>query len=97
MELPSAFQKHLRSHIDFATFILLDMVVIDDTKSIVFLAPRDKSKHDYCSVQVNDESKFFGDFNSMMDYALHFQLISQKYAQNLIKRYNKIMEETNND
>lgn len=40
MKLPDSFQKHLRAHIDFSSFILLDMVVIDDTKSAVFLVPK---------------------------------------------------------
>ena len=96
MELPNIFQKHLRSHIDFATFIFLDMVVVDDKKSYVFLVPRAKDKKDYCSIQLNDESKFFGSFDKMMEYALYFKLIDKKYALMLTKRYNKIMEELKN-
>ena len=46
MKLPDSFQKYLRAHIDFSSFILLDMVVIDDTKSAVFLVPK------------NDETKY---------------------------------------
>lgn len=86
MKLPNSFFKHLRAHIDFSSFILLDMVVIDDTKSAVFLVPRnDETK--YCNLQINNESKFYGSFNEMMEYAVHFKLISEGYKKELIKRY----------
>ena len=53
MKLPDSFQKYLRAHIDFSSFILLDMVIIDDTKSAVFLVPRnDETK--YCNLQINN-------------------------------------------
>lgn len=86
MKLPDSFQKYLRAHIDFSSFILLDMVIIDDTKSAVFLVPRnDETK--YCNLQINNESKFYGSFNEMMEYAVHFKLISESYKKELIKRY----------
>ena len=89
MKLPDSFQKHLRSHIDFSTFVLLDMIVIDDSKSVVFLVPRgDDSK--YCNIQINSDSKFYGSFDGMMDYAVHFKLISEGYKKDLIKRYESI-------
>ena len=69
MKLPDSFQKHLRAHIDFSSFILLDMVAIDDTKSAVFLVPKnDETK--YCNLQINSESKFYGSFDEMMEYAI---------------------------
>ena len=66
MELPNKFQKHLRSHIDFSSFILLDMVVIDDSKSAVFLIPRGDEAR-YCNLQINNESNFYGSFDEMME------------------------------
>lgn len=89
MKLPDSFQKHLRAHIDFSTFILLDMVVIDNKKSVVFLVPRGNETK-YCNLQINNESKFYGSFNEMMDYAAHFKLISEGYKKDLIKRYESI-------
>ena len=86
MKLPNSFFKHLRAHIDFSSFILLDMVVIDETKSAVFSVPKnDETK--YCNLQINNESKFYGSFNEMMEYAVHFKLISEGYKKELIKRY----------
>lgn len=86
MKLPNSFLKHLRAHIDFSSFILLDMMIIDDTKSAVFLVPKnDETK--YCNLQINNESKFYGSFNEMMEYAFHFKLISESYKKELIKRY----------
>ena len=65
MKLPDSFQKHIRAHIDFSSFILLDMVIIDDKNSAVFLVPRnDEAK--YCNLQINNESKFYGSFDEMM-------------------------------
>lgn len=89
MKLPDSFFKHLRAHIDFSSFILLDMVVIDDTKSAVFLVPR-SSETKYCNLQINNESRFYGSFNEMMEYAVHFKLISEGYKKDLIKRYETI-------
>lgn len=95
MELPIKFQKHLRSHIDFSSFILLDMVVIDDSKSAVFLIPRnDETK--YCNLQINNESKFYGSFDEMIKYAIHFKLISEGYKKDLIKRYETIKQSGGN-
>lgn len=86
MKLPNSFFKHLRAHIDFSSFILLDMVIIDETKSAVFLVPKnDVTK--YFNLQINNESKFYGSFNEMMEYAVHFKLISKSYKKELIKRY----------
>ena len=86
MKLPNSFFKHLRAHIDFSCFILLDMVIIDETKSAVFLVPKnDVTK--YFNLQINNESKFYGSFNEMMEYAVHFKLISESYKKELIKRY----------
>lgn len=86
MKLPNSFFKHLRAHIDFSSFILLDLVVIDETKSAVFLVPKnDETK--YCNLQINNESKFYGSFSEMMEYAVHFKLISEGYKKELIKRY----------
>ena len=95
MELPIKFQKHLRSHIDFSSFILLDMVVIDDTKSAVFLVPRN-DENKYCNLQINNESKFYGSFGEMMEYAIHFKLISEGYKKDLIKRYETIKQSGGN-
>lgn len=89
MELPIKFQKHLRSHIDFSSFILLDMVVIDDSKNAVFLVPRGDEAR-YCNLQINNDSKFYGSFDAMMDYAVHFKIISEGYKKDLIKRYESI-------
>lgn len=95
MELPIKFQKHLRSHVDFSSFILLDMVIIDDTKSAVFLVPRnDETK--YCNLQINNESKFYGSFDEMIEYAIHFKLISEGYKKDLIKRYETIKQSGGN-
>ena len=89
MKLPDSFQKYLRAHIDFSSFILLDMVVIDDTKSAVFLVPRNDDTN-YCNLQINNDSKFYGSFDAMMDYAVHFKIISEGYKKDLIKRYKSI-------
>lgn len=95
MKLPDSFQKHLRAHIDFSSFILLDMVVIDDTKSAVFLVPKnDETK--YCDLQINSESKFYGSFDEMMEYAIHFKLISEGYKKYLTKRYETIKQNGGN-
>ena len=95
MKLPDSFQKYLRAHIDFSSFILLDMVIIDDTKSAVFLVPRnDETK--YCNSQINNESKFYGSFDEMMEYAIHFKLISEGYKKDLIKRYETIKQSGGN-
>ena len=95
MKLPDSFQKYLRAHIDFSSFILLDMVIIDDTKSAVFLVPRnDETK--YCNLQINNESKFYGSFGEMMEYAIHFKLISEGYKKDLIKRYETIKQNGGN-
>ena len=95
MKLPDSFQKCLRAHIDFSSFILLDMVIIDDTKSAVFLVPRnDETK--YCNLQINNESKFYGSFDEMMEYAIHFKLISEGYKKDLIKRYETIKQSGGN-
>ena len=95
MKLPDSFQKYLRAHIDFSSFILLDMVIIDDTKSAVFLVPRnDEAK--YCNLQINDESKFYGSFDEMIEYAIHFKLISEVYKKDLIKRYETIKQSGGN-
>ena len=95
MKLPDSFQKYLRAHIDFSSFILLDMVIIDDTKSAGFLVPRnDETK--YCNLQINNESKFYGSFDEMMEYAIHFKLISEGYKKDLIKRYETIKQSGGN-
>ena len=95
MKLPDSFQKYLRAHIDFSSFILLDMVIIDDTKSAVFLVPRnDVTK--YFNLQINNESKFYGSFNEMMEYAVHFKLISEGYKKYLTKRYETIKQSGGN-
>ena len=96
MRLPDSFQKHLRSHIDFSSFVLLDMKVIDDKHSAVFLIPRDNDA-DYCNLQINDESRYYGTFYGMMDYAVHFKLISESYKNSLIKRYSQIKHKGGND
>lgn len=95
MKLPDSFQKYLRAHIDFSSFILLDMVIIDETKSAVFLVPKnDVTK--YFNLQINNESKFYGSFNEMMEYAVHFKLISESYKKELIKRYETIKQSGGN-
>lgn len=94
MHLPEIFEKHLRSHIDFATFHLLDMVVINGNKSVVFLVPR--GPNGLFNIQINDESKYYGDFNGMMEYALHFKLISESYKNTLTKRYLKFKGDIKN-
>lgn len=95
MKLPNSFFKHLRAHIDFSSFILLDMVIIDETKSAVFLVPKnDVTK--YFNLQINNESKFYGSFNEMMEYAIHFKLISEGYKKDLIKRYETIKQSGGN-
>lgn len=95
MKLPNSFFKHLRAHIDFSSFILLDMVIIDETKSAVFLVPKnDVTK--YFNLQINNESKFYGSFNEMMEYAVHFKLISESYKKELIKRYETIKQSGGN-
>lgn len=95
MKLPDSFQKYLRAHIDFSSFILLDMVVIDDTKSAVFLVLKnDETK--YCNLQINSESKFYGSFDEMMEYAIHFKLISEGYKKDLAKRYESIKQNGGN-
>lgn len=95
MKLPNSFQKYLRAHIDFSSFILLDMVIIDETKSAVFLVPRsDETK--YCNLQINNESKFYGSFDEMIEYAIHFKLISEGYKKDLIKRYETIKQSGGN-
>ena len=95
MKLPDSFQKYLRAHIDFSSFILLDMVIIDDTKSAVLFVPRnDETK--YCNLQINNESKFYGSFDEMMEYAIHFKLISEGYKKDLIKRYETIKQSGGN-
>ena len=95
MKLPDSFQKHLRAHIDFSSFILLDMVVIDDTKSAVFLVNKnDETK--YCNLQINSEIKFYGSFDEMMEYAIHFKIISEGYKKYLTKRYETIKQNGGN-
>lgn len=94
MHLPEIFEKYLRSHINFATFHLLDMVVTSDNKSIVFLVPREPNG--LFNIQVNDESKYYGDFDRMMEYALHFKLISKNYKNTLTKRYLKFKGDIKN-
>ena len=95
MKLPNSFFKHLRAHIDFSSFILLDMVIIDETKSAVFLVPKnDVTK--YFNLQINNESKFYGSFNEMMEYAVHLKLISESYKKELIKRYETIKQSGGN-
>ena len=94
LHLPEIYEKRLRSHIDFATFHLLDMVVTSDNKSIVFLIPREPNG--LFNIQVNDESKYYGDFNGMMEYALHFKLISESYKNTLTKRYLKFKGDIKN-
>ena len=96
MRLPDSFQKHLRSHIDFSSFVLLDMKVIDGKHSAVFLIPRDDDA-DYCNLQINDESRYYGTFHGMMDYSVHFKLISEGYKNSLIKRYSQIKHKGGND
>ena len=95
MKLPDSFQKYLRAHIDFSSFILLDMVIIDDTKSAVFLVPR-YDETEYCNLQINNESKFYGSFDEMMEYAIHFKLISEGYKKDLTKRYETIKQNGGN-
>ena len=95
MKLPDSFQKYLRAHIDFSSFILLDMVIIDDTKSSVFLVPRNDDTK-YCNLQINNESKFYGSFDEMMEYAIHFKLISEGYKKDLAKRYESIKQNGGN-
>ena len=95
MKLPNSFLKHLRAHIDFSSFVLLDMVIIDETKSAVFLVPR-SNETNYCNLQINNESKFYGSFDEMMEYAIHFKLISEGYKKDLIKRYETIKQSGGN-
>lgn len=94
MHLPEIFEKNLRSHIDFATFHLLDMIVINGNKSVVFLVPREPNG--LFNIQINDESKYYGDLNGMMKYALHFKLISESYKNTLTKRYLKFKGDIKN-
>lgn len=96
MELPFKIQHHLLAHIDFSAFVVLDIMFLDNGKSMVFLMPRG-GRDCYYNIQIGNESKYFGNFDNMIEFALYHKFITKAYANTLIKRHTKYMEELNND
>lgn len=96
MELPFKIQLNLNAHVDFSSFLVLDVIALANGKSMTFLMPRG-GRDCYYNVQIGNESKYFGNFDNMIEYALYHKFITKAYANTLIKRHTKYMEELKND
>lgn len=96
MELPLKIQLNLNAHVDFSSFLVLDVISLANGKDMAFLMPRG-GRDCYYNIQIDGDSKYFGSFDNMMEFALYHKLITKAYANTLIKRHNKYMEELKND
>lgn len=90
MELNKIMNEKLRTTIDFATFHMLDFSVTNNGKAIVVLVPRNFNAVDkHFKMDIGDCPHYFGSFGQLLEYALHFELFSEKYARELTEKYNK--------
>lgn len=93
MELNKFMNEHLRTAIDFQTFHLLDFSVTDKNKALVVLVPRNPyAPHSYFKLEVGDVTSYFNSLDRLLDYCIHFEFFSEKYANELTERYKKFIK-----
>jgi len=94
MRLNSKLEKNLRSHIDFSSFRLFELILGCKGGCITLLAPRKPhSQNVHFNMQYQGESYWYGSMEQMLDMCVHNGYISSFRAKLLIRRYNKFKGE----
>ena len=89
MRLSLPMEHFLKAHIDFATFMLLEVFPQNKKEAVVLLALKDTSKDRYFNLQYEVTNRYFPGIEEMLDYCVKHKYFSKFRVKRIMKYYQK--------